>query len=80
MTCDENSDGDCETSDPDSSFNNDGATQTNAIPTATDTLGYTGPLTYGTLDLMLKIQNYVPPMKEELQTQLLAVDTWYREM
>ena len=80
MTCDEGSDGDCDTNNPDNSFDNDGATQTDAIPTASSTLGYTQPLTYGTLDLMLKIQNYVPPMKEELQTQLLAVNTWYREM
>ncbi len=28
---------------------------------------------------MLKIQGYVPPMKEELQDQKLALDTWNRE-
>lgn len=28
---------------------------------------------------MLKIQNYVPPMKEELENQNLEINTWYRE-
>ena len=37
------------------------------------------PLYYTRMDLMLKIQGYVPPMKEELDEQRLAVDTWNRE-
>lgn len=29
---------------------------------------------------MLKFSNYVPPMKEELEHQVLAIDTWNREL
>lgn len=36
------------------------------------------PLYYPPSNIMLKIQNYVPPMREELDQQYLAVDTWNR--
>ena len=36
------------------------------------------PLFYANSDIMLKIENYVPPMREELDQQYLAVDTWNR--
>ena len=29
-------------------------------------------------DLMLKIQDYVPPMKQELEQQVMTIDTWQR--
>lgn len=42
-------------------------------------MNFSDALYYSGSDLMLKIQNYVPPMKEELEEQVLAVDTWRRE-
>jgi len=49
------------------------------MPEATNTMNFSPMLYYKDADLMLKIQNYVPPMKEELQQQVLAVNTWARE-
>lgn len=66
-------------SDCTKAFNNVGATLPGAIPTAANDLSFAEPLYYYGMDLMLKIQNYVPPMKEELDTQLLAINTWNRE-
>lgn len=34
---------------------------------------------YKGADLMLKINNYVPPMKEELMDTIMNLDTWNRE-
>ena len=51
-----------------------------ALPVATDTMNFAPMVFYSGDDLMLKIQNYVPPMKEELQEQAITVDTWKREM
>ncbi len=36
-------------------------------------------LYYKGADLMMKIANYKPPVKEEDDTQMLTVDTWSRE-
>ena len=33
---------------------------------------------YKGADLLLKINNYVPPAKEELEETMMAVDTWHR--
>ena len=60
-------------------YQNKQVIQGDAFPTATSTLTRTEPLFYNGTDLMLKIQGYVPPMKEELQQQKLCVDTWSRE-
>ena len=68
FTCDWTMDSSCEEDDPSESFNNIGASQAAAIPTASNTMNFADPLIYSGYDLMLKIQNYVPPMKEELQT------------
>lgn len=63
--CDEDDD-DCE----EPIFPNEGATSTTevVIPAAGTTVVFAEPLYYYGMDLMLKIQNYVPPMKEELET------------
>ena len=50
-----------------------------ALPTANGTIVFSPVQYYKSTDLMLKIQNYVPPMKQELNQQVLTVDTWQRE-
>ena len=49
-----------------------------AIAVATDSLNFSPALYYADEDIMLKIQNYVPPMRKELEKQVLMVDTWER--
>ena len=49
------------------------------MPTAASDTVFVDPLYYDDIDLLLKIQNYVPPMKEELQKQVMALNTWNRE-
>lgn len=51
----------------------------NALADASETLVFAPVQYYKSTDLMLKIQNYVPPMKQELNQQVLTVDTWNRE-
>lgn len=68
--------------DLDSCFMADRETNTknNVLP-ATDAGTFRTPGIYqSTFDLNLKIQDYVPPMKEELQEQFVTVDTYGREM
>ena len=55
FVCDATVNSNCDSDHPSSSFDNDGATMSNAIPTAVDNLNFADPLTYGEMDLMLKI-------------------------
>lgn len=50
-----------------------------AIPAAAADMTRTLPIYFPDKDLMLKIEDYVPPMKEELYDSVLAIDTWNRE-
>jgi len=62
-------------------FFNKGVTQDKVMLEGDETTNFAkNALYYSGRDLMLKIQNYVPPMKEELEQQVLAVDTWRREV
>jgi len=49
-----------------------------AIVAGNDSLNFSPPLYYADEDVMLKIQNYVPPMRKELEKQVLMVNTWER--
>ena len=71
-------DDDCDAENPEPSFDNEGVTLENAIPTATAELNFAEPLYYSGMDLVLKINDYVPPMTGEDGEQVLALDTWYR--
>lgn len=55
------------------------AVMEDAIPTASADMTRTLPIYFPDKDLMLKIEDYVPPMKEELNDSVLAIDTWNRE-
>jgi len=40
----------------------------------------TTSLDFSPEDLMLKIQNYVPPVKEELDKQVITIDSYYKSL
>jgi len=65
--------------DEGSGFNNKGLTKEDALPVANFTENFGTTLYYSGANMLLKIQNYVPPMKDELNEQWLSVDTWKRE-
>jgi len=60
-------------------FKNKGVVKVNAFAKAEFDQNFAPILYYSGADMLLKIQNYIPPMKEELAEQWLAVDTWKRE-
>jgi len=62
-----------------SCFNGKTVTMTEAMPTATAGMNFVDPPHVGKSGLMMKINNYIPPMKEELEQQVIIVDTWQRE-
>lgn len=71
MVCFENANGGVE---------NKGVVKQNAIAIgAADQVG-NDALYYKGTDVMLKINNYVPPMKQELDETMIALDTWKREL
>ena len=45
----------------------------------TDT-NFADAMYYRGADVMLKISNYLPPMREELSDTMLSLDTWNREL
>lgn len=61
-------------------FTNRPIVKEDAISEGTYDMNFGKMLYYNQTDLMLKFSNYIPPMKEELQQQVLAVDTWNREL
>ena len=42
-------------------------------------MNFADQMYYKGTDLMLEINTYIPPMKEELDFTMLALDTWNRE-
>ena len=60
-------------------FTNKGLQIDDAMPEATATMNFAPVMYYKGTDLLLKINNYVPPIKEELDQQQLSVNTWQRE-
>ena len=50
------------------------------MPEGTTDMNFADAQYYKGADLMLKVSNYVPPMKEELSETVLALDTWNREL
>lgn len=52
----------------------------NAFPAANASEPFADVLYYKGQDIMLKVQDYIPPMKEELAEQYMAIDTWNREL
>ena len=72
----------CDGSQADKGFNfeNKGILKENAIPQGTTDKNFGGAIYYKGADLMLKISNYLPPMEEELNDTMMALDTWNREL
>ena len=60
-------------------FKNKAAVIENAFAKGTPERNWSPGLYYKDADLMMKVNNYIPPMKEELEVQGLAIDTWLRE-
>ena len=61
-------------------FENNGITKKDAMAEGTSEMNRADPMYYKGADLMLKISNYLPPMREELSDTMLALDTWHREL
>ena len=56
-----------------------GVNKQDAFPVGAADQVFTDALYYKGTDVMLKINNYVPPMQEELDSTIMALDTWNRE-
>ena len=58
---------------------NNGVVKENAMPVGKNDQVFTDAMYYKGTDFMLKINGYVPPIKEELDETILALDSWNRE-
>lgn len=67
-------------SDQGFNFENKGLKKENAMVEGSTSMNFADAMYYKGADLMLKISNYLPPMKEELADTVLALDTWNREL
>ena len=56
-----------------------GVEQKDAMPIGKTGQVFTDSLYYKGTDLKLKLNNYLPPMQEELDSTIMALDTWNRE-
>ena len=63
----------------DPGFEAKGVTKEDALPVGAADQVFTDALYYKGTDVKLKINNYVPPMQEELDSTIMALDTWNRE-
>lgn len=60
-------------------FNNKAFTKQKVMLEAEDDMNFSPMMYYNSESLLLKVANYIPPMTEELDNQILAIDTWRRE-
>ena len=61
-------------------FENNGTLKKDAITKGSTSMNFADAIYYKGADLMLKISNYLPPMQEELNETMMALDTWNREL
>ena len=61
-------------------FENNGLLKKDAMTKGTTKTNFAEAIYYKGADLKLKISNYLPPLVEELNETMMALDTWNREL
>ena len=61
-------------------FDNQGLIKKDAMAEGTNDMNFADAMYYKGADVMLKISNYLPPMREELSDTMLSLNTWNRDL